>query len=200
MKLSHTRRGLLLAALAGACLLPINSYAANIIVGTGNDTSYFVLQSTNLGMRTYEVNYTYNSSAGQDGFFLLDQIIAAEASSVFTVFNFGSMSSPNYFLNSIASDSVTETNTSSSPFVPYWAHWVSGGQAGFPSASPTTSGTWSLGSGISAPYRLITPGSWDGLFFSNGAIPPSPAPIPETSSAAIALLGAVMILKRRRSL
>jgi len=199
MKLSQTRRGFFLAALAGACLLPINSYAANIIVGIGNDTSYFVLQSTNLGVRTYEVNYTYNSSAGQDGFFLLDQIIAAEATTEFVVFNFGSMVAPNYFLNSVSSGGVTETNTSASPFAPYWAHWVAGGQAGFPAASPNPSGTWSLGSGISGPYRLIEPGSWDGLFYSDGLTAPSVAPIPETSSAVLALLGAVVIFKRRRS-
>lgn len=199
MKLNQTRRGLLLAALAGTCLLSITSQAATIIVGRGNDTSYFVLQSPNLGERTYEVNYTYNSSAAQDGFFLLNQIIAADATTDFVVFNFGSMAAPNYFLNSLSSGGITETNTSASPFAPYWAHWVAGGQAGFPAATPNPSGTWSLGSGISAPYRLIEPGSWDGLFYSDGLTAPSVVPIPETSSAVLTLLGAMVLFKRRRS-
>jgi len=198
MKLSQSRRGFLLAVLAGACLLPIASNAANIIVGTGSDTSYFVLQSTNLGVRTYEVKYNYNSSVPQDGFFLLDQIRVADSSISFAINNFGSLLAPNYFVDSITFNSVTETGVSAPPFTPYWAQWVSGGAAGFPAASPKPSGTWSFGSGISAPYRVIAPGSWDALVFSNGSSAPSVSPIPETSSAALALLGSLVIFKRRR--
>ncbi|MEX1116239.1 MAG: hypothetical protein WEB53_13380 [Akkermansiaceae bacterium] len=199
MKLNQTRRGFLLAVVAGACLFPSISNAANIIVGTGNDTSYFVLQSTNLGVRTYEVHYTYSPGTSQDGFFLLSQVLALDTSVIASLSNYGTLASPNYFVDSFMYSSVTETSVSSPPYVPYWAHWVSGGEAGFPSASPVASGAWSFGSGISAPYRLIAPGSWDALSYSDGSGAPSVAPIPETSSALLAIIGSLVIFKRRRN-
>ena len=199
MKTSQSRRGFLLAVVAGACLLPSVSHAANIIVGSGSDTSYFVLQSTNLGERTYEVHYTYSPGTSQDGFFLLDQIMAADTTITLVLNDFGSSQAHNYFVDSITYNGVIEANDFSPPdFAPYWSHWVSGGEAGFPTPSPVASGTWGLGSGISSPYRLIAPGSWDALYYSDGLSVPSVAPVPETSSAFLAVLGSVAIFKRRR--
>jgi hypothetical protein len=198
MKLSQSRRGFLAVVIAGACLFPIHSYAANIIVGAGNDTSYLVLQSSNLGVRTYEINYTYDSGNPQDASFLLNQVLANDLSVTASVLNFGTVSAPNLFVNSFTFNSVTETSASSSPFVPYWAHWVFGGEAGFPTALPVTASDWVSGSGISSPFRLIAPGSSDALYYSNGSTRPSVAPIPEPSVTLTALLGSWVLVARRR--
>jgi hypothetical protein len=195
MKLSQSRRGFLAVVIAGACLLPSVSSAATILVGSGPDTSFLVLESPNLGARTYEIRYTYNASASQDGYFLLSQVVTFDSNYTLDLNNdYGTPSAPNYFLNSISYNNVADTGAGS-----YWAHWVARGQAGYPTASPKPAGTWSLGSGISSPYRLIAPDSWDALYFSDGNFAPSVAPVPETSSALLTLLGSLVIFKRRRN-
>lgn len=198
MKSSPSRRGFFLAVLAGACLLPSVSNAAITVIGSGSDTSYLVLESPNLGVRTYEIHYTYNSGTTQDGYFLLSQVLASESSITSGLLNYGSPSSPNYITNSFSSGGITETNTPWPDPGPSWSHWVSGGLAGYPTASPQPAG-WQFGSGISAPYRLISPGSWDALFYSDGATQPGVSPIPETSTALLGLIGSFVIFRRRRN-
>jgi hypothetical protein len=196
MKTNTRRRGIALSALAGFALLSTAAHAANIIVGIGSNTSYLVLESTNIGVRTYEVRYT--SSPGQDGKFLLDQVLAGDSSLTMAFTNFGSIPAPNYILDSITHNSVTEINAGFPTFSPYWAQWVSGGDAGFPAAMPVPNGSWTAGSGMSSPYRFIAPGSWDAYVYSDGSILPSVTPVPETSSLSFAVLGALLILRRRK--
>jgi hypothetical protein len=198
MKTKSKRREILLTVLAGACLCIQNTDAANILVGAGASTSYLVLQSPNLGVRTYEVRYDFNSGAPQDAYFLLTQVFASDPGYSSAIFNFGSELAPNYFVNSISYASVTETGVSTAPFEPYWAHWVAGGEAGFPSASPVAPTIWSESSGISSPYRKIAPGSWDSLFYSDGRTAPSVAPVPETSCTLLLAAGMLLIANRRR--
>jgi hypothetical protein len=198
MKTKSKRREILLTVLAGACLCIHHTEAANILVGAGSSTSYLVLQSPNLGVRTYEVRYEFNSGAPQDTYFLLTQVFASDPGYSSTIFNFGTALAPNYFVNSISYSSVTETGVSVAPFEPYWAHWVAGGEAGFPTSSLVAPATWSEGSGISSPYRKITPGSWDSLFYSDGRTAPSVVPVPETSSTLLLAAGMLLIVKRRR--
>jgi hypothetical protein len=198
MKTSQSRRGLLLAAIAGACLFPNISKGTNIIVGSGLDVSYFTLESPNLGIRNYEVHYAYNATSPRDGYFLLAQIILADPTISARLMNYGSGKAPNYIVDSITYGGVTETNETIDPYVPYWAHWASGGNAGWPTAAPIPSDSWTLGSGISSPYRLISPGSRDALFFSDGISTPSVSVIPETSSIMLVILGSIVSFKRRR--
>jgi hypothetical protein len=200
MKLSLSRRGFLLAAVAGICLLPFTSNAANIIVGAGSDVSYLLLESPNLGVRTYEVHYTYNSSTPLDAAFLLEQAKAGGSALNYTLINYGTSSAPNYFVNSILLNGTPESGSVAPPWT-YWTHWVSGGwgyQAADYSFDPgaVPFGSWTVGYGISA--RTIQPGSTDALFLSDGNSAPSVSAIPETSSALLALLGSVVIFKRRR--
>jgi hypothetical protein len=199
MKLHILRQGFLLAALVGPCLLSSAAKAATIVVGAGPDSSFLVLESPNLGARTYEVHYTYSSSASQDGYTLLSRVLLSDPTLTAGLVNYGTVLAPNYIVNSFTFNSITETSTASSPYVPSWAHWVSGGAAGYPSASPIASGTWDFGSGISSPYRLIAPGSWDALFYSNGSTLPSIAPIPEASSALFGIVGSLLLFRRRRN-
>ncbi len=203
MKLSQSRRGFLLAVIAGACLIPSISHAANIIVGSGSDTSYLILESTNLGVRTYEVHYTYNASAPQDSAFLIAQAVAGDSALGVSLGDFPTEQFPvNKFVNYFSLNSVEEWGSSSPPWT-YWAHWVAGGlgyQNGDPdydfnSGAPAAE-SWTLSYGIST--HTIAPGSSDALFLSDGNSAPSVAPIPETSSALLAVLGSVVIFKRRR--
>ncbi len=198
MKLSQSRRGFLLAVLAGACLLPSVSTAAITVVGTGPDSSFLVLESPNLGVRTYEIHYTYSSGTSQDGYFLLSQVLGSDSTITAALSNYGSVAAPNYIVDAISLNSVAETGVSSPPYAPYWSHWVSGGQAGFPAASPIASGTWGYGSGLSAPFRLIAPGSWDALSYSDGSVAPIVSPVPEPSAALLGVAGALVIFRRRR--
>jgi hypothetical protein len=197
MLLRKIRRGFLPAAVAGLCLLSSATHAANILVGTGPDTSYFVLESPNLGSRTYEISYTYDAMAMQDGFTLLNSLFGADSMLTADIVNYGPAMAPNYFVNAFTFNSVSEVAASSSPFVPYWAHWVSGGDAGFPSANPVASETWTEGFGISSPYRLIEPGSWDALVYSDGSMAPSVAPVPEPSAVLMVVAGSLVLLRRR---
>ncbi|MEO8614022.1 MAG: hypothetical protein ABI600_02690 [Luteolibacter sp.] len=201
MKISKTRQGFLFAAIAGACLFPFISTAANIIVGTGSDTSYLVLQSTNLGVRTYEIHYTFNPGGSQDGYSLLSQVLTSDPTLAIHAINYGSVQVPSYYIDSISLNGTPETGVATSPYVPYWVHWVSGG---FGYQNPDFSfnvgaapvGSWTLSFGVSA--HIIQPGSWDALFYSDGTSAPSVVPIPEPSSGVLAILGSVVIFKRRR--
>lgn len=187
-----------LAALALACAFSAVAHAANIVVGTGADASYLVLESPNIGTRTYEIHYTYNSSDPMDSWDLLQIVDSHESDLSITALNFGSEEAPNWFVNAITWDGVTETAVAEEPFEPYWAQWVSGGQAGFPAASPIGGGTWSSGSGMSAPYRIVEPGSWDALKYSDFATQPTVSPVPEPSMGVLALAGALLVLRRRK--
>lgn len=199
MLLRKVWQGFLSAAVAGFCLLSSETHAANILVGSGPDTSFFVLESPNLGTRTYEISYTYDVMVMQDGFTLLSSLLSEDSTLTADIANFGSAIEPNFFVNAFTFNDVSEVAVSSSPFVPFWAHWVSGGEAGFPSADPVASGTWTVGSGISAPFRLIEPGSWDALVYSDGSVAPSVAPVPEPSALLMTLTGTLMLLRRRRT-
>ena len=202
MKSSPSRRGVILAVLAGVCLLPSVSTAAITVVGTGADSSFLVLESPNLGVRSYEVHYTYNSGSSQDTYFLLSVVLSADPLLTAGVGNFGTSSAPNYYVNSFTYNSVTETSVSAPPYIPYWAQWVSGG-TGFqdsnynydPGAAPA--GIWSSGYGIST--HLVAPGSWDALFYSDGNTQPSVVPVPETSSVMLGVVGVLVIFRRRRN-
>ncbi len=173
MKPIQTRRGFFLLAAAGVyCLAAgLTTQAAPIPIGSGPDRSYFVIESPNIGTRTYEIRYTHNPASPRDGAFLLNQIISADSSLSFQIFG-----STNIFVNAITTNGVTESGASAPPWVPYWAHWSAGGAAGFPAATPIDRFSWSSGSGLSSPYRAIAPGSWDALVFSDGSTPPATLP------------------------
>lgn len=197
MKPSPFQRGTFLAVAAGVCLFSSVSQAAVTVVGSGNDSSFLVLESPGLGSpRTYEIRYTYASGTGQDAYFLLQQVVAGDASVNVSYANYGTPSAPNYFVNSING----ETNTATPPYL-YWAQWVAGGK-GFQNPDYTynpgdvADGSWSIGFGISTHF--IEPGSWDALIFSDGNVQPTIAPVPETSSTLLGMLGTCVIFLRRR--
>src|SRR5690606_30011783 len=67
------------AACAAAVSLTGYAGAANIIVGSGPDVSYYVLESPNIGSRTYEVYYTYDAFAPLDGWALLQIVNSGDS-------------------------------------------------------------------------------------------------------------------------
>jgi hypothetical protein len=189
-----------LAAFAIASVLALTgtAEAAAIVLGTGPDSAFYVLESPNIGSRTYEIRYTYNESEPLDGWDLLQVVDSYESELSVQAFNFGSEEAPNWFVNAITWMGTTETANSEDPFVPYWAQWVSGGEAGFPSATPVADGVWSSGSGMSLPYRVIEPGAWEALKFGDFVTVPTVAPVPEPSALLLAFGGLAVLVRRRR--
>lgn len=200
MKLNITRRGFL-GALASLCLFPSLCPAANIVVGTGNDTSYLILQSTNLGVRTYEIHYTYNAAVPRDALFLLSSAAASDPALGYSLVNYGTESAPNYFLDSISLNGVPESGSFAPPWT-WWTHWVAGGWGSEAPTydfdpGPVAFGTWKVGYGISS--RTIEPGSSDLLFLSDGSVAPAFSPIPEPASLVLLASGSFLIFRRRRA-
>ena len=178
---------------------------ANVIIGTGADASYAVIDAGEFGQPLiYEYHYNYNPAEPLDGYALLTAIDSVDPALSLGFLNFGDEGSPNYFLNSITYGTTTLISTPFPDIGPFWVQWVSGAQAGFPSALPISSGVWSFGSGVSSPYRSIGPGSWDGFVFNKGDSPPSvnpvlanpvsTNPVPESQSSLLLLAGATVVL------
>ena len=83
------------AAAVGLCLFSASAFAANVLVGSGPDTSYFVLESPNLGVQIYEIRYTYSASVAQDGYTLLSSVLGATPSVTVSLTNSGTAAQPN---------------------------------------------------------------------------------------------------------
>ena len=169
---------------------------ATIEVGSGPLSSNLVLESPNIGTRTYVINYGTGPSAPVDTYDLFTAVLAAESQLTATILNFGTASEPNFFITGLTWNGVTETNTATDPFTPSWVQWVSGGEAGFPTAAPIASGPWTLGSGISEPFRTIAPGSWDALVYADFDTVPS---VPEPGSLPLVAGAIALALIRCRS-
>jgi hypothetical protein len=194
----------LLAAVA--VLAAVSSVPAQTLTGSygsGPDTSYLVIQAADFGAEPlfYAFNYTYEPGNPLDGYAMLSTVVAGDPLLDAVILNFGTVSEPNYFLDSITYNSITLTNTGAPTFSPYWAQWVSGGEAGYPTAGPIASGAWEFGSGSSAPYRYLAPNAWDGYVFNDGSAAPDITPVPEPGSAWLILIagGVFSGLARSRS-
>ena len=190
----------LAVALSGWSLTPAAMAAVTINIGSGPETSSFVLESPEVGIRTYHIHYGGGTPAPADGYALFASILGADAAITATVFNFGSAEAPNYIVNDISFNSgIPEVNTAVDPWSPSWTHWVADGGAGFPTATPIAADSWINGSGLSAPYRTLVPGSWDALVYSDYVTAPSVAPVPEPAGAVLLGLTAIAIgIQRKR--
>jgi hypothetical protein len=182
-----------LAAFALIALLAVPGLSAAVIdIGSGPQTYHFVLESPNIGLREYAVH----RDGATDAYDLLYTVLNDDPVITASLSNWGTPDQPNYFVNSITYNGVTEAATATT----WWGQWVSGGQAGWPTASPKPSGTWSGGSGISSPYRLVESGTWDALVYGDTTTQPSIVPVPELSVPVFLAAGmAVFGFRRRRS-
>jgi hypothetical protein len=200
-KFVHPAR-VFLAAIFGLTIAFHAPGNAQVVVGTGTDVSYAVIEANAFGdPLIYEYHYNYDALEPLDGYDLLTAIDSADPALTLSFQNFGDEESPNYFLDSITYESLTLTSTPFPQTGPFWAQWVSGAEAGFPAAEPIPSDVWSFGSGVSSPYRAIGPGSSDGFVFNLGDSPPSVNPIPEPQSSVLLLAGITVVLwmfRRRR--
>lgn len=200
MKLNLKSRVGLIGALGliGSPFLP----AALITIGSGPDTSYFTLETPNVGLRQYAVRYDAASGGLRGGSALLQLIDAADPAISFEISDFGSPTQPNEFFSSLTFNGVTESNDFS-PDGSTFTHWVAGGEAGavglgVPAPVPITPDAWELGAGLSVNFRLIAEGSNDALVFAPTELRPSVAPIPEPSSLLSPLLALLIFAGKRR--
>lgn len=194
------RRAFVASVFAGVLSFSGFAEAANVVVGTGSDYSFFVLESPTIGSVTYEVYYNHNPLAPLDSYALLQIIDSAQSNVSFEFSYFGPESG--YFLNSITwNGGAAEANSPYDPENPgpYWSQWAAGGSGGYPAAGPIDEGSWTYGSGLSAPFRTVVPGSWDGLVYSASGAEPSVAPVPEPSAALLAVAGGLVFIRRRRA-
>lgn len=190
---------LILLATAGISFTSAQSQTITGTVGTGADTSYFVIEATDFGAPlTFAYLYDYNPANPLDTYAMMVAIDAAIDDLQFTYINYGTVSEPNYFLDSVTYQTITLTNTPAPTYSPYWAQWVSGGLSGYPEAEPILSGSWTYGSGVSAPVRYIEPGSWDGFIYNDGMSAPSVSPVPEPSSTLLTICATGLVAFRRR--
>ena len=194
----------LFAALVVALSAQTQAQTLTGTYGTGADISYLVIESSSFSTTTlwYAFQYDYNPASPLDTYAMLSTIIAGDPLLDAVFINYGDEESPNYFLDSISYNGMTLTNVGSPTFSPYWGQWVSGGESGYPVAEPIAGGSWSFGSGLSAPYRYLTPGSWDGFIYNDGLTPPDFAPVPEPQSWLLILSASgllVVRLARRRA-
>lgn len=165
-------------------------------ISTGSQSSFLYLESPQLGQRLYEIRYDLGPTSPIDAVDLINRVDAFDADLDFQLVNFGSTQQPNFFLTGISLLGNPETNTNSAPFVPSWVQWAAGGQAGFPTSAPISASSWTLGSGISSPFRILAPGSYDALVFSDFSTLPS-LQIPEPQIALLILVGMFCLFPNR---
>lgn len=182
-------------AFAGTLCFSAVAEAANIVVGSGADYSYFVFESSLTGVVTYEVHYTFSPTTPLDSWALLQIIDSEDDGFSLTAMNYGDESTPNWFISSITLNGVTQANTGGPTYAPYWTYSVAGGESGSPMAA-VEEGSWSEGYGAS--FRYVSQGSWDGFYYGSYGDTPSVAPVPEPSAALVALTGGLFFLRRRR--
>jgi hypothetical protein len=180
------------AAICSFCMLAATSAAT--IVGTGNDSSFLVIEAEAFGVPLeYEFRYNFDSENPLDGYDLLTAILAFDSERLQATFiGFAN----GYFLDSITFNGITLK--APADYAQYWVQWVSGGISGHENPKPIAAGTWQYGDGMSAPARLHTPGSTDGYIFNDGSTPPSVEPVPEPSSALLLFAGGMALLTVRR--
>lgn len=186
-------------SLGAACLLLFSSaFAATTFIGTygtGKDVVYVSLESPTWGIRHYKVRFDYSATNAFDGYDAFNTINLNDPD---ITLNWQSSSFGQYLKSIQLAGYAKEENSSTAPYV-YWAQWVAGGKAGHPVANDVPFNSWTFGSGVSAPYRIITPGSNEVFVFGTGAAP-SFNPIPEPSFAMVLLVaGGAVFLKRKRN-
>ena len=193
-----TLKKILATLLAAVGLFSTPEAKAITVIGSGDDISYAVIQADAFGSPlVFAYHYTYNSADPFDSYFLFSAIDAALPELDFSWINYGDVDDPNWFLTAITYQATTLTSTSWPDIGPYWVQWVAGGESGYPEAEPIAAEVWTYGSGMSIPYRLVQPGSWDGVIFNDGLVAPI-SPVPEPSSALLLVVGGAAIWYRNR--
>lgn len=193
----------LLVILLAVASLSFTPASAQVLVGSGSNSSYLVIEAADFGAPlVYEFRYNYDPLSPLTTTDMLVAVDAADLDLSFELLYGGA------FLNSVTYLSLTLTNSVIEPYSPFWAQWVSGGESGDPLA-PMPDNVWSEGFG--PMNRTLEPGSWDGFIFNgeygpppNYAIisaPPSVAPIPEPSTVLLIIVSAAgfFVWRKRNS-
>lgn len=168
-----------------------------ILIGDAGDpyASYLVIEAAAFTTQpmVFEIRYG-DTDQPQDTYALLMTVLGAGVGLSGDFTNFGDEEEPNYFLGSLTYDGITlagETLDTDPVSYLYWSQFISGGWSwDYDEWEPVSvpDNAWTYGGGISHPYRVVVPGSWDAFVYGDGSVDPSVAPIPEPSALCFLLL------------
>ena len=196
---------LLVAVVSGMVTLQSAPAATLTSAGMGGDSSFLVLETPLLGVLEFEVFYDFDPSVPIGTTDLLR--IIADSNSLFMVdfSEFGSAEQPNEFLNSVTFDGVTEAQPAD--FSAFFGFFGAGGQTGtiqdasgafVPAPESISFNSFTSTAGLSAPFRIVEPGSTDAIVFGPFGTEPSFDPIPEPSTVLLLSAFSLLSLRRRR--
>jgi len=173
-----------------------------VVIGNGSDpyASYFVIEASAFDPEPFVFEVRYGDlDRPQNAYDLLSIVLDAGQGFSGSFINYGTEEEPNYFLDyltyggvTLSSEVLVDPVTEEVSYI-YWAQYISGGSSwDYDEWEPVVVpfGTWAYGGGMSTPYRVVVPGSWDGLVYGDGSAPPSVEPIPEGASIFYLLLAA----------
>ena len=206
--MKNRNTSLVVGLVCGVVALQSASAVVLTTVGTGEDSSFLVVETPELGTLGFEVFYDFDPLVPIGTTDLLEIIAGGQPLFSFTVNNaFGTPEQANAFLTSVTFDGVTVTpppfdgtfTDESLRFIILGAGGQTGLAANFsPDPQPIASNSFIPTSGISAPFRVVEPGSTDAILFGPASTLPSFAPIPEPSAALLLLVGCGFLGRRTR--
>ena len=206
---------LLVGVVSGVAMIQSASAVSLTPVGTGADSSFLIFETPQVGILSFEVFYDFDPLAPIGTTDLLQILADNESSFTFDVTNNGNQAQPNEFLNSFTFNGITEAQPMD--FSVFFGFFGAGGQTGvefpvdtdgnfnfsdpLPDPQPIPFGEFTSTDGLSAPFRIVEPGSTDAIVFGPFGTFPSfdPIdPIPEPSTAMLLSSLCLLALRRRR--
>ena len=196
---------LLVGVVSGVAMIQSASAVSLTPVGTGADSSFLIFETPQVGILSFEVFYDFDPLAPIGTTDLLQILADNESSFTFDVTNNGNQAQPNEFLNSFTFNGITEAQPMD--FSVFFGFFGAGGQTGVtpdfsaPDPQPIPFGEFTSTDGLSAPFRIVEPGSTDAIVFGPlGTVPSFDPidPIPEPSTAMLLSSLCLLALRRRR--
>ena len=203
--MKNKNTSLVVGVVCGVVMIQSASAVITTPVGMGEDSSFLVFETPQLGILGFEVFYDFDPKAPIGTTDLLGILADSQSLFSFTATDFGTIEQANEFLTSVTFDGVTETQPAD--FSAFFGFFGAGGQTGttqdetgafVPAPQPIAFDSFTFTSGLSAPFRIVEPGSTDAIVLGPGGTVPSFTPIPEPSAALLLLVGCGFLGRRTR--